>query len=185
MHAPSLDFENHRHAVSLSDCVGSRNVLRQMNMVTRTCVQAVLSDGFEKAGRGAVIENIGWLLFGISALYGRGRVALNGADSLAVVRNDKAFLVTGGDNLPNGREVQRRSMSGSPGNQTIDIGPAFIVEPQVDGLRFVAKYVTKKPADFVNSLSVCAHFLGDQLHLRCTVGGSRTGCSEIISRCWV
>lgn len=76
-------------------------------------------------------------------------MALHGADAQAIIRNAEALLVDAADDCLDQGNVQGSSSFGGSGYQRFNIRPAFVVQLQADGLRFMPEHIAKKFASLV------------------------------------
>ena len=108
--------------------------------------QAFGQDLVQEACSSAVIQELRWLLGLALDGNGIGRVALHGADAPAVVGKRKALLVAAADHSANQLSIERVAGLLGAGNQRIDLGPAFAIQRQPDGMRLMAQHVAEELA---------------------------------------
>ena len=123
-------------------------------MVAAAGNQAALADGVEEAAGGAVVEHCGRDRGGVGDGHRGMRVALHGADALAIGGEGEALLVVVLDHRAEQHAVEGAAVPRRAGDQGIDVGPAFAVQRQADGLGLVAKDIAEELAGVVEGFPI-------------------------------
>jgi len=146
VHGIGVDAENHRLAIAAPDLGRGSQVLGKVYVMPLPGAQALGKDRCEKPRGRAVVKhrrgNPGFIGNG----YRLGGMPLHGADALAVVGQGKALFIVACHHGLDQRAVELLSGRCGAVDQGIEIGPAFAVQSQADGLGFVAEHVAEELA---------------------------------------
>ena len=145
-HGIGSDFQDDRDAVSLTDGVGGADVRTEVDVLAGHALQAFTFDHFDKARRGAVVEDLWGDFLGELEIDVDG-VSLVGADSLAVFGEAEALLAVFGDDFVESCEVDGFGLFGKTSEEFINVRPALVIESESDGTRIVPEDEAQSPAD--------------------------------------
>lgn len=148
VHCEGRDCQDDGFSMALPDFLCCFLICGQMHILSVLREQSLRLDTFEEAGRRSVVEKI-WRLSWFKPEIDRDRMSLVRADRQAIGGNGETFLVTYGDDfMQQGRGEWNIGFC----DQLFDICPAFGVEGEFDGIRFVAQDVAKELACIVEGL---------------------------------
>lgn len=143
VHSLRRNVEHDRSTVAPADLDGHGVIGREMHMVAVAAYETSGADGVEKPIRGPVVEDIrrsDWLVGEVDV----DRMALIGADALAIFAEGESLLVAFGDEALEQRPRERNARCVATAEQRLHLDPTRRIQREAGFLRLVPKHETEE-----------------------------------------